>query len=78
MPDTQEKTAEKETADQRKEREAAEKEAEAQAEKDAADVDAFWAAYRGELLVRSQTNGAFDHNIALAEHEARKAAEKEE
>jgi hypothetical protein len=77
VPDTQEKT-EKETADQRKEREAAEKEAEAQAEKDAADVDAFWASYRGEVLVRSQTNGAFDHNIALADHEAKKAAEKEE
>lgn len=78
MSDTQEKTAEKETADQRKEREAAEKAAQEQAKQDAADVDAFWASYRGELLVRSQTNGAFDHNIALADHEAKKAAEKEE
>lgn len=78
MPDTQEKTAEKETADQRKEREAAEKAAQEQAGKDAADVDTFWSAFRGEALLRAQNNGMLDPPEALAAHEAKKAAEKEE
>lgn len=77
MSDTDVKQDGKETADQRKEREAAEKEAASQAEQDAADVEVFWSAYRGEQLLRAQNNGSLDYVEAHAAHEAAKADDKD-